>query len=52
MSQIEILQFLDVGNYGRLAYESFRLPSVRLRLESIRLRTATICKYRVKMLVK
>ena len=31
------------GNYGRFAYGSFRLLSVRLRLESIRLRHLSIC---------
>ena len=34
---------LDQLNYGRFAYESFRLPPVRLRLESIRL--SLVCQF-------
>ena len=34
---------LNTANYGRFAYWSFRLRSVRLRLESIRLRL--ICQF-------
>ena len=32
-------------NYGRFSYGSFRLPSVRLRLESIRLRPVSQFAY-------
>ena len=33
----------EMLNYGRFAYESFRLPPVHLRLESVRLRT--VCQF-------